>query len=76
MKLQIIFTFENKEQEIFNYKYFSKSILKSKTNFINWVKEQLTDTENESLVKLSCCLIGENLIIPNWYKKINGKIYF
>jgi len=76
MKLQIIYTFKNKPQEIYNYKFFSESILKTKETFENSVRKQLTLNENKNLLKLSCCLIGRDLNIPDWYKKANGKIYF
>lgn len=73
--LQLIFTFKELEQEILNYKFFDRDIFKSKIDFIEWIKEQLSDLENSQLIKVSSCLYNYDFEIPNWYKKCNGKIY-
>jgi len=76
MKLQIIYTFDNKPQEIWNYKYIEGEPFTSKETFIKWLRKQLTTDENKNLLKVSCCVIGGSIVMPEWYKKANGKLYF
>jgi hypothetical protein len=77
MQLECILTFDKKEQEIFSCDILPEA-LKSKTTLLDFIFNQLTQSEKAELVKISCCLYGENKThsdIPQWYILMNGKYW-
>ena len=72
--VDLIFTFENKDQEWFRTEVDTNS-LDSKEQFFKAVTEQLSDEEKQDLVKISCCLMGAEVEVPLWYQECNGKFW-
>jgi len=59
LNLDVIATFEDMEQEMFQLKFLTKDILKNRESLFNYIFKQL---ENKSgLVKLSLCWITEDI---------------
>lgn len=74
IKIDLIFTFENRSQEWFTAD-IDVTALDNKEQLFKAVAEQLSDEEKQDLVKISCCLMGKNVVAPDWYMDINGKFW-
>lgn len=77
MKLELIYSFNNKQQEIVVYPFVS-NIMDTKENFVKFILSVLSKEEINDLYKISCCVYceGEELNEPKWYEECNGKFYF
>jgi len=73
-KINIIFTFNNEPQEIETF-VITKSNIKTKKHFIEWMKSKITEDQQKELIKISCC-IRSNFKPPAFYLNANGKFYF
>lgn len=91
MKIQFIYTFKEKEQEILEYPvqrrseaheydfYTIEDVLKSKESLSEYALNEFNDEEKNDLIKISCCVYLENgpdFEEPEWYKKCNGRLWF
>ena len=84
LSINVIATFElgeyEEQQEIFDIKFLTKKVLKSKKSLIDYIKLQLDP--HKQLVKLSLCWYCDEEIVnkyPTIKKSIsedNGKYYF
>jgi hypothetical protein len=76
MKIQFIYTYEKRQQEYGTFD-FDLSVLKTNEKFKDFATSFLNDDEIKDLIKISSCVItDENINLPNWYIKSNGKIFF
>ena len=60
LKLEVIATFQDNEQDMFQITKIYADDLKSETNLLNSIKEQLKRSSDD-LVKLSLCWICKNI---------------
>ena len=76
MKVDLIFTFENREQEWFDMS-FNPEFMNSKKDFFRMITDSLDNEEKADLVKVSCCVTGltDDFIEPEWYAGCNGKFW-
>lgn len=81
LKLQVIATFDDNDQDIFEIAYFYADELKNEASLLDSIRGHLKRSSND-LVKLSLCWICKNL---KPYKKVpairdslekNGKYFF
>ena len=78
MKIEFIYTYNEKPQEIVSYP-FVLPILESEETLIEYALSDLSDEEKKQLVKISSCVYFENkgeVDLPNWFNECNGKLYF
>lgn len=79
MKIQLIYTFEKREQLIREYPVLNLSALQSKNNLINFAFANINDDSKKELIKISCCIFFESepaIDLPKWYDECQGKIWF
>ena len=81
LKLEVIATFQDNEQDMFQITRIYADDLKSETSLLSMIKEQLKRS-SEDLVKLSLCWICKNIkpyaknpTIKSTLEK-NGKYFF
>lgn len=78
MKIEFIYTYNEKPQEIVSYP-FVLPILESKETLIEYALSDLSDEEQHQLVKISSCVYFDNkgeVDLPDWFNECNGKLYF
>ena len=73
LKLEVIATYEDGEQEIFQTK-LTKEVLKNETSLLNFVRTILDYETDSDLLKLSFCFICDDKIVKK-YKTIEESIY-
>lgn len=77
MKLEIIYTFNDRPQQVVTMP-ISEHILNNKEMFFVYATSPLLKEEKETLVKMSGCIYEAsnlNLYKNHWYNKENGKFY-
>lgn len=78
MKIEFIYTYSDKPQEIASYP-FVLPIIQDKQTLVKFALSDLSDEEKKQLLKISSCVYFENegeVELPEWYNKSNGKIWF
>ena len=81
LKLEVIATFQDNEQDMFQITRIYADDLKSETSLLSMIKEQLKRSSDD-LVKLSLCWISDNFKAYAKNKTIkatlekNGKYFF
>jgi CMP-2-keto-3-deoxyoctulosonic acid synthetase len=73
LKLEVIATYEDGEQEIFQTK-LTKEILKDETSLLNFVRSILDYATDSDLCKLSFCFMCKENLVKK-YKTIQESIY-
>tara|TARA_R100000781_G_scaffold45224_1_gene30665 strand:+ start:609 stop:887 length:279 start_codon:yes stop_codon:yes gene_type:complete len=73
LKLEVIATYEDGEQEIFQTK-LTEEVLKNETSLLNFVRSILDYATDSDLLKLSFCFICKDNLIKK-YKTIEKSIY-
>tara|TARA_R110000772_G_scaffold55840_1_gene127452 strand:- start:107 stop:403 length:297 start_codon:yes stop_codon:yes gene_type:complete len=73
LKLEVIATYEDGEQEIFETK-LTKEVLKNETSLVNFIRTILDYSTDSDLCKLSFCFICNDNILKK-YKTIQESIY-
>ena len=73
LKLEVIATYEDGEQEIFQTK-LTEEVLKNETSLLNFVRSILDYATDSDLLKLSFCFICKDNLIKK-YKTIEESIY-
>lgn len=75
MQLEVIFSYDDRPQQIVLYPFHVKLIEDEKT-FFEFVTSILKGEEREQLVKISTCVyFALGLPDGQWYKESNGKFY-
>jgi len=78
MKIEFIYTYNEKPQEIVSYP-FVLPILQDKETMLKFALSDLSEDERQQLVKISTCIYFENegeIELPKWFNECNGKLYF
>jgi len=76
MKFELIYTFENREQE-FSTIDVPDTFFKTKEGFSEYITREFQDEKENDLVKISCCaLTDDEYIFPKWYIDCKGKLFF
>jgi hypothetical protein len=78
MKIEFIYTYNEKPQEIVSYP-FVLPILQDKETLVKFATSDLSEEERQQLVKISTCVYFENegeIELPKWFNECNGKLYF
>ena len=73
LKLEVIATYEDSEQEIFQTK-LTNEVLKNETSLLNFIRSILDYATDSDLSKLSFCFICKDHILKK-YKTIEKSIY-
>ena len=73
LKLEVIATYEDSEQEIFQTK-LTNEVLKNETSLLNFIRSILDYATDSDLSKLSFCFICKDHILTK-YKTIQNSIY-
>ena len=73
LKLEVIATYEDSEQEIFQTK-LTKEVLKNETSLLNFIRSILDYATDSDLSKLSFCFICKDDLLKK-YKTIEESIY-
>ena len=75
MKIEFIFTFHEKEQQISRHPFYLP-LLKTNDVLLAYAMTQLEPEEQANLVKISTCVISkEEPSLPDWYWVCNGKFW-
>jgi hypothetical protein len=74
MKIQFIFSMQDKPQLITEYENFYPALLTDKNVFLTYACSRL-GADISSLTKISTCIVGDNGNVPDWYYYINGKFW-
>ena len=77
MKIEFIYTFEDRPQSIVQYP-FDIAILETEERMKMFATAMLSPEEYLSLIKISCCIYtdGNEIEEPEWFVKCNGKLWF
>jgi len=73
LKLEVIATYEDSEQEIFQTK-LTNEVLKNETSLLNFIRSILDYATDSDLSKLSFCFICKDDLLKK-YKTIEESIY-
>jgi len=73
--IQGIYTYEEKEQEMIDYKIIPENTLDDIDTLSFFMVAILTDDEMSELRKISVCVSSDNKP-PEWFMKCNGKLYY
>ena len=74
MKIQFIYTFDELEQVMLDTE-ISEEKLSTMDGLIGSAMLHLKPKEKRNLIKISCCVYGEDRKPPEWYMKENGKVW-
>ena len=75
MIVQCIYTYNDRDQEMIDFKKFPKTALENERNFLVYVRGILNDAERLDLVKISACVFTDKEP-PKWFMACMGKFYF
>lgn len=78
MKIEFIYTYAHKQQDIVSYP-FVMPILQDKETLLEFALSALYQEERAQLVKISTCIYlngKKGVDFPEWYENCNGKFYF
>ena len=75
MKFELIYTFEDSEQEIIETEV-PETFLKTKEKLSEYLTRRLTNNHRDSLLKISCCADARKKDLPDWLLDCNGKLFY
>jgi len=76
MKMELIYTFDESEQEIIKTEV-PVTFLEHKEKLSEYLTRRLTIKELDDLVKISCCaFVNDKNELPGWFLDCNGKLWF
>jgi hypothetical protein len=77
MRIEFIYTYEHREQEIASGEINDLSMLESEQSLKEFATAGMEPDELAELIKISCCVYSDDdVTLPEWFMKANGKLWF